>query len=94
VLVEPDGSVRIAWQADGYEAIHVAARFRSREELTSYVQRVADIALLNRTLSELRSVLRQEFPGAFDLTTRQPQDRPWRVVISFHPPQGRPNPDL
>ena len=31
--METDGSVRIAWQADGFEAIHVYARFWPTDEL-------------------------------------------------------------
>jgi hypothetical protein len=87
VLIEADGSVRIAWQADGYEAIHVLARFRERAELERYAMTVADLALLERTLADLRVALRDAFPGAFDLSTREPAGQPWRVVVSFHPPR-------
>ena len=51
VLIEADGSVRIAWKADGYEAIQVRARFRSREELADYARGIADEALFDRTLA-------------------------------------------
>ena len=95
VLIEPDGSIRIAWQADGYEAIHVRARFRSREELADYARGIADEALFDRTLAGLRVALRARYPGAFDLVTRtSPQGRPWSVIVDFHPPPGTPRPDL
>jgi hypothetical protein len=93
MLIEPDGSVRIAWSADGFEAIQVLARFRAREELEAFARDVADAALLNRSLPDLRVALRTRFPGQFDLTTREPRDAEWRVVVSFHPPKGEPNPD-
>lgn len=94
MLIEPDGSVRIAWDADGYEAIHVLARFRQRDELEAYARRVADAALFERTLPDLRSALRTAFPGEFDLSTRTPADGPNRVVVSFHPPRREGRPDL
>jgi hypothetical protein len=93
MLVEPDGSIRIAWSADGYEAIHVVARFRGQDELAGYARRIADIALLERRLPDLRVALRRAFPGAFDLTTREPSGAPWRVVVSFLPPKGEPRPE-
>jgi hypothetical protein len=93
VLIEPDGSIRIAWSADGYEAIHVRARFRSREELADYARGIADEALFDRTLAGLRTALRARYPGAFDLTTHEPQGRPWSVIVAFHPPPGTPRPD-
>jgi hypothetical protein len=94
VLIEPDGSVRIAWQADGFEAIHVLARFRERSELEAFARGVADAALFERTVADLRVALRKAFPGAFDLTTREPASGTARVVIQFHPPrrEGRPDP--
>lgn len=92
-MLERDGSVRIAWSADGYEAIRVRARFRPRAQLESFSSGVADVALLERSLPDLRRALRQRFPGAFDLVTHEPADSPWEVVVSFHPPPGRPNPD-
>jgi hypothetical protein len=94
VLIEPDGSVRIAWDADGYEAIHVVARFRDRGELEAFARGVADAALFERTVPDLRVALRAAFPGAFDLTTREPANGPWRVVITFHPPRREGRPDL
>jgi hypothetical protein len=93
VLIEPDGSVRIAWAADGFAAIHVLARFRPRAELEAFAREVADTALLNRSLPELGVALRNRFPGAFDLTTRGRHHGERSVVISFHPPKGEPNPD-
>jgi hypothetical protein len=94
VLIEPDGSVRIAWQADGYEAIHVHARFRERVELEAYAREVADAALFERTVSDLRVALRRTFPGEFDLSTREPASGAWRVDIRFHPPHRAGRPDL
>jgi hypothetical protein len=91
--MEPDGSVRIAWQAEGYEAIHVYARFWPAERLAVYASGVADVALTNRTLHDLRRGLRHHFGGTFDVEAPD-QDAPdRRVVISFHPPRGEPNPD-
>lgn len=94
MLIEPDGSVRIAWQADGYEAVFVHARFRPREELEAFARDVADAALFERTVSDLRVALRKAFPGAFDLTTREPASGSWRVDVRFHPPRGEGRPDL
>jgi hypothetical protein len=92
-MLEHDGSIRIAWQADGFEAILVRARFRPAAHLEDFARGVADIALLERTLPDLRVALQQRFPGAFDLLTDQPASRPWRVIVRFHPPRGDPNPD-
>jgi hypothetical protein len=93
VTLQPDGSVRIAWLADGYEAIHVYARFWPSEQLAEYAMGVADIALTNRTLHDLRRGLRQRFGGRFDMEAPD-QDAPdRRVAIFFHPPRGEPNPD-
>ena len=72
MLIEPDGSIRIAWEADGYEAIHVLARFRERHELEAWARGIADIALFERTLPELRAALVREWPGAFTLSSRGP----------------------
>ncbi len=51
------------------------------------------MALLERTLPDLRVALQQRFPGAFDLLTDEPASRPWQVIVRFHPPRGEPNPD-
>ena len=93
VLIEPDGSIRISWSADGYEAIHVLARFRPRGELEAFARHIADAALFNRTLSDLRVALRAAFPGAFDLIPLQHDPSDPHVVVRFHPPRGKPNPD-
>lgn len=91
--LQADGSVRISWLADGYEAIHVYARFWPSERMAQYASEVADAALTNRTVHDLRRVLRDQFPGSFDIEAPD-QDAPdRRVVISFHPPRGNPNPD-
>jgi hypothetical protein len=92
-LLERDGSIRIAWYADGFEAIHVRARFRTPEELAAWARDIADEALLERTLRGLRSRLRERYPGAFELTTREPVDRPGTVFVTFLPPPGTPRPD-
>jgi hypothetical protein len=92
-MLQPDGSIRIAWQADGFEAIIVRARFRPTAELDAFARGVADVALLERSLPDLRTALRKRYPGAFDLITDEPTARPWRVIVSFHPPRGEPNPD-
>jgi hypothetical protein len=92
-MLQHDGSIRIAWHADGYEAILVRARFRPAEELEAYARGVADVALLERTLPDLREALRKRYPGAFDLLTDEPLDAPGRVIVRFHPPRGEPNPD-
>jgi hypothetical protein len=92
-MLEHDGSIRIAWHADGFEAVLVRARFRPPEHLRGFAQGVADVALLERTLPDLRSALGKQFPGAFDLVTVQPAGSPWLVIVSFHPPRGEPNPD-
>ena len=89
-----DGSIRIAWLADGYEAVLVRAPFRTREELAGYARGIADEALFERTVASLRVALRARYPGAFDLVTHQPAGRPWSVVVTFHPPMGTARPDV
>jgi hypothetical protein len=92
-MLEQDGSIRIAWQADGFEAIVVRARFRPAAHVEDLARGVADIALLERTLAALRVALQQRFPGAFDLLTERSGSQPGRVIVRFHPPRGEPNPD-
>ena len=92
-MLQTDGSIKIAWHADGFEAIFVRARFRPSVELEAYASGVADVALLERTLPDLRTALRKQYPGAFDLVTREPVSALWQVIVSFHPPRGEPNPD-
>jgi hypothetical protein len=92
-MLEHDGSIRIAWLADGFEAILVRARFRPSEQLAGFARGVADVALLERTLVGLRTALRERFPGAFELITSEPASAPRHVIVSFHPPPGEPNPD-
>ncbi len=93
MLVERDGSIRIAWAADGFEAIHVRARFRTPEELGAWARGIADEALLERTVRGLHARLRERYPGAFDLTTREPAGQAGTVLVTFHPPKGTPRPD-
>ena len=92
---EMDGSVRIAWTVEGYDAIRVYARRRPQEELAGLASRVADVALMNRSVHTLRSALRREFGATFDVEPGT--DRGGRyeteVLVVFHPPMGDPNPD-
>lgn len=88
-----DGSARIAWTADGFDGIRVYGRWRTRDELESFARGVADAALLNRTLPDLRTALRSTFGGTFDLDVRRRRDGA-EVVVSLHPPPGTPNPDV
>jgi hypothetical protein len=85
--------VRIAWLADGFEAIHVYARFWPSSEVARRAQGVADIALTNRTVHDLRRGLRLEFGGIFDLQAPDEDAPDRRVAIFFEPPRGNPNPD-
>jgi hypothetical protein len=90
----PDGSVRISWTADGYQHIDVYGRWRTRAELDSFARDVADAALFNRNLEDLRKSLQRTRPGEFDLVP-YPHDRVApRVVVRLHPPPGEPNPDF
>jgi hypothetical protein len=92
--MEADGSVRIGWHAEGYVAIHVYARFWPRSEMDRFAQRVADVALTNRTVADLRRGLRGELGGsAFEMEAPDADAPDRRVRISFHPPRGEPNPD-
>ncbi|CAN5749251.1 hypothetical protein BH20CHL5_BH20CHL5_01330 [soil metagenome] len=88
-----EAGARIAWAADGFELIHVQARWRSREELEGFARGVADAALFNRTLPELRTALRRAYPGLFELETARHGVDGARVIVRFHPPPGQPNPD-
>jgi hypothetical protein len=94
VLVESDGSVRIAWNAEGFEAIHVYARFWPSVEVMSRAQAVADVALTNRTVHDLRRGLRQHFGGSFTLQAPDEDAPDRRVAVFFDPPRGEPNPDI
>ena len=57
-------------------------------QLEDFARGVADIALLERTLPDLRVALQQRFPGAFDLLTDEPASRPWQVIVAL-PPAAR-----
>ena len=92
--MESDGSVRIAWLADGFEAIHVYARFWPAEEVHRRAQVVADVALTNRTLHDLRRGLRLSFGGGFALQAPDEDAPDRRVAVFFDPPVGEPNPDV
>jgi hypothetical protein len=91
--VEQDGSVRIHWLADGFEAIHVYARFWPPDEVARRAQVVADVALTNRTVHDLRRGLRQHFGGGFEIQAPDEDAPDSRVAIYFDPPRGTPNPD-
>lgn len=92
--MEHDGSVRIHWQADGFEAIHVYARFWPSGEVQRRAQTVADVALTNRTVHDLRRGLRLHFGGGFQLQAPDEDAPDRRVAIFFDPPRGVPNPDV
>jgi hypothetical protein len=85
--------ISIAWTADGFDTIQVHARWRPREELEAFARDVADLALFNRSLGDLRTALRRAFPGAFDLEVIRQGAAGAHVVVRFHPPKGEPNPD-
>jgi hypothetical protein len=92
-MERPDGAIRIAWSADGFQAIDVVGRWRTRAELDAFARDVADAALLNRSVRELGVALRTAHPGEFELVP-YPHDRVLpRVVIRLNPPRGEPNPD-
>ena len=91
--MESDGSIRIAWSAEGFEAIHVYARFWPHDELARRAGAVADIALTNRTVHDLRRGLRQRFGAEFDLQSPDEDAPDKRVAVFFTPPRGTPNPE-
>lgn len=91
--MQDDGSVRIAWAADGFEAIHVYGHFWSPEEVRRRAQGVADVALVNRNLHDLRRGLRQTFGGTFSLQAPDEDAPDKRVAVFFDPPVGPPNPN-
>ena len=91
--MEADGSVRIAWNADGFDAIHVYARFLPSTEVSRRAQEVADVALTNRTVHDLRRGLRALFGGGFQLQAPDEDAPDRRVAVFFDPPRWTPNPD-
>ena len=91
--MQDDDSVRIAWTAEGFEAIHVYARFWPIDEIRRRAQDVADIALVNRNLHDLRRGLRQRFGGTFSLQAPDEDAPDKRVAVFFDPPVGPPNPN-
>ena len=95
MTVEMDGSVHIAWTTNEHSEIRVYAPKRSNEELTAFARRVADHALVARSLPELRRELREEFKATFDIDSRPPRsrDEAGSVVIRLLPPRGEPNPE-
>ena len=95
MTLEMDGSVRIDWTGDDRSHIRVYAPWRAEDELTSFARRVADLALVNRSVPDLTAALRAEFDGTFDVDTREPETEGGEaaVVVSLHPPAGTPKPD-
>jgi hypothetical protein len=91
--VQEDDSVRIAWFADGFEAIHVYARFWPSDEVARRAADVADIALTNRTFHDLRRGLRLRFGATFSLQAPDEDAPDRRVAVFFDPPVGPPNPE-
>ena len=85
--------MRIAWYAEGFEAIHVYARFWPPDEVQRRARAVADVALTNRTLHDLRRGLRGRFGGTFQLQAPDEDAPDSRVAVFFDPPRGEPNPD-
>jgi len=85
--------VRIAWHAEGYVAIHVYARFWPAAELRRFASSVADAALTNRSVADLRVALRRAFPGALEVEAPDADAPDRRVAVRFNPPPGTPNPD-
>lgn len=90
-----DGSVRIAWTTGEHSEIRVYAPKRSNAELTAFARRVADHALVARSLPELRRELRQEFLATFDIDSRTSRgaEGGGLVIVRLLPPRGEPNPD-
>ena len=91
--MEPDGSIRIAWHAQDYVAIHVYARFWPPAQVGDFARGVADAALTNRTVADLRRDLRRRFPGMFEMEAPDADAPDRRVRVNFHPPRGEANPD-
>jgi hypothetical protein len=91
--MQEDDSVRIAWLADGFEAIHVYARFWPSDEVARRAAGVADIALMNRTFHDLRRGLRLRFGATFSLQAPDEDAPDRRVAVFFDPPVGPPNPE-
>ena len=85
--------MRIAWQAEGFVAIHVYARFWPSTEVARRASGVADVALTNRTVHDLRRGLRQHFGSGFTMQAPDEDAPDRRVAVFFDPPVGEPNPD-
>ena len=94
-MIELDGSLRLAWSADGLAAIRVFAPRRERAELLAFARAVADAALVERTVGGLRATLQREYPGAFELRAqRHPREgeEPY-LVVTLDPPRREPSPE-
>lgn len=85
--------MRIAWLADGFVAIHVYARFWPSDEVARRASGVADVALTNRTVHDLRRGLRQQFGANFSLQAPDEDAPDRRVAVFFDPPVGPGNPE-
>lgn len=85
--------MRIAWSAEGFEAIHVYARFWPPTEVARRALGVADVALMNRTVHDLRRGLRAHFGATFQLQAPDEDAPDRRVAVFFDPPRGLANPD-
>jgi hypothetical protein len=94
-MIELDGSLRLAWAAEGFTTIRIFAPRRERAELLAFARAVADAALVERTVGGLRTALQRHYPGAFELRPqRLPREgeEPY-LVVTLDPPRGEPNPD-
>lgn len=95
--MELDGSVIIAWDADGFSAIQIRAPRRTVDELQAFARAVADAALVHRSASALRAALRAHLPAdpGFDLEPRARHRYPGEphLLVTLRPPRGEPNPD-
>ena len=92
--MELDGSVRIAWLADGLTAIHVTAPQRDRRDLDAFARIVADVALLERSVGGVRNALRDRFPGALEWHVRdggRDAAEPY-LLVTLRPPRREPDP--
>ena len=94
--LELDGTVRIAWLADGLTAIHVAAPRRSRAELDAFASVVADVALLERSVRGVRSALRDRYPGKLESQVRDHggDAAAPHLLVTLRPPRHEPDPRL
>jgi hypothetical protein len=74
-------------------AIHVYARYWPSDEVARRASGVADVALTNRTVHDLRRGLRQQFGANFSLQAPDEDAPDRRVAVFFDPPVGPGNPE-